>query len=87
MSEADRIRREQALKAAMANDPNQPVPMAGYPHPSGGNVPSIFYQGTLAVGYPKAEAQKKTMEVMQEANKYAEEHPDTYRPWPTEGEY
>jgi hypothetical protein len=91
MNEADRIRRELLLKGAMMeqSDPNQPVPMAGYPNRPGAYSPSQLYQTLLKSGIPKEEARQKTFNMMQENNAAInEELPDqTEKLFPMEGEF
>jgi hypothetical protein len=105
MSEAERIKREQMLQEAIKKrlqfgqgdlphgaysyDPNQPVPMAGYPNRPGAYSPSQLYQTLLKSGIPKEEARQKTFNMMQENNAAInEELPDqTEKLFPMEGEF
>jgi hypothetical protein len=84
MSEADRIRREQMLKAAMGA--TQPVPMAGYPTPEGGMTPSLYYQGLMARGMSKYEAAQEANRQGVIANEQSYNQQGV-EPWHLEGEY
>jgi len=83
MSEADRIQREQMLMGAMRDQigSNQPV-LGRLP----AMTPAVRYQSLLADGLSKEEAQRQTLQMMQEANQ------DTYNQsgntmYPVEGEF